>query len=37
MRNPLNDCHRLMLYFAIQCTETPFRETFGAIKLSSVD
>jgi hypothetical protein len=28
---------RLMLYFAVQCTETPFRERFGAIKPTPVD
>ena len=32
------ELHRhLMLYFAIQCTETPFRERFGATPSTPVD
>jgi hypothetical protein len=34
---PRNFAPRLMLYIAIQCTETPFRERFGAAKPTPVD
>jgi len=37
MRNARNFASRLMLYIAIQCTETPFRERFGATMPTPVD